>query len=47
MQSGKGYQVMSQPTSPNKDSIIMDSNQAQAEMANRMGYAASLVEPSV
>lgn len=26
MQSSKGYQIMSQPTSPNKDSIIMDAN---------------------
>lgn len=47
MQSSKGYQVMSQPTSPNKDSIIMETSNQTEVVNNRIGYAASLVEPSM
>ena len=44
LQSSKGHQVFSQPSSPNKDSIILETSHAETNM---MGYASSLIEPNI
>lgn len=43
MQSTKGY-VFSQPSSPNKDSVLVEANK---KTDLRMGYAVSVIEPNL